>query len=168
MKVKLFLAGLSSIFLFSRCSAQSHDEMYHTMLDKLYKNSVPSIKVEKMKQLPKDSIYILDTRQKKEYEVSHIKNARWVGFESFNKKKINDIPKDAKIIVYCSIGYRSERIGEKMEKWGFSDVQNIYGGIFEWVNQNEPVYNSEGETNKIHAYNKTWGQWLREGEKIYK
>ncbi|WP_159038468.1 hypothetical protein [Brumimicrobium mesophilum] len=44
----------------------------------------------------------------------------------------------------------------------------MYGSIFEWVNEGKPVYNLEGEeTMKVHAYSKSWGIWLKKGEKVY-
>lgn len=43
---------------------------------------------------------------------------------------------------------------------GYIQVYNLYGGIFEWVNEGHPVFNDQGETDKIHAYNKLWGMWL--------
>jgi hypothetical protein len=70
--------------------------------------------------------------------------------------------------VYCSVGYRSERIGEKLLKLGYTDVVNLYGGIFEWKNQGLDVYNSSNyPTDSVHTYNKSWGKWLVKGIKVY-
>lgn len=120
-------------------------------------------------ELAKDStIVILDTREKKEYEISHIKNARNVGYNDFAIESIKDIPKNTRIIVYCSVGYRSEKIGEKLLKEGYTNVSNLSGGIFEWVNEDYPVYDNDNKkTNKIHAYSIIWGIWLKKGEKVY-
>ena len=72
------------------------------------------------------------------------------------------------MVVYCTVGYRSERIGEKLQKMGFQDVHNLYGGITEWVNQGHKVVDPEGnETPKVHTYSKDWGKWLKEGEKVW-
>ena len=47
-------------------------------------------------------------------------------------------------------------------------MSNLYGSIFEWVNQRKPVHDSEGkEKLKIHAYPQVWGVWLKKGEKVY-
>ena len=71
-------------------------------------------------------------------------------------------------MVYCSIGIRSEDISEKLKKAGYTNVYNLYGGIFEWKNRNYPVVNPENEvTEKVHAYSKQWGQWLHKGKKVY-
>ena len=72
------------------------------------------------------------------------------------------------IVVYCSLGIRSEKISEKLKAEGYSNVRNLYGGIFEWKNKGFEVFDSEGkETEKVHAYSKSWSKWLKNGEKIY-
>ena len=44
----------------------------------------------------------------------------------------------------------------------------MYGGIFEWVNEGFPVVNNqEKQTDNVHAYNKSWGIWLKKGVKVY-
>jgi len=50
---------------------------------------------------------------------------------------------------------------------GYSNVSNLYGGIFEWVHQNKNVYQNNSTTQKIHTYDKEWSKWLKKGEKIY-
>lgn len=104
----------------------------------------------------------LDAREKEEYNVSHIKDAIYIGYGDFDIKSVAHLDKDQPIIIYCSIGYRSEKIGKKLKDAGFENVQNLYGSIFEWVNQHHPIYNAKGEsTNKIHTYNKKWSKWVQ-------
>ena len=125
--------------------------------------TIPTMGVEELKN-ETETIYILDAREKKEYEVSHIPNARYVGYNKLKKAAFADIPKDAKVVLYCSIGYRSEKIGEKIRKKGFTNVHNLYGSIFEWVNQGYEVVDMDGNpTKKVHTYNKQWSQWVEEG-----
>lgn len=161
-------SSLIFILIFSgACHGQVNSGAFNLMLKSLLKGSVPYISVSEAKQKT-DKIIFLDTREKKEYDVSHIKNARWVGYEKFDIKNIKDIPKDTEIIVYCSVGYRSEKIGEKLIKAGYKNVKNLYGSIFEWKNEGLPVYDNTGkQTNKVHTYNKTWGIWLQKGTKVY-
>ena len=71
-------------------------------------------------------------------------------------------------MVYCSVGIRSESIADSIKKAGYYNIENLYGGIFEWKNNNFPVYNSaQKETDSIHTYNKTWSKWLKKGIKVY-
>lgn len=145
-------------------------ENYDEDLQKMYKNSVELIyPVDLFREIgTKDNIFLLDTREKTEFKTSHIQNARYVGYNEFTLKSIVDIPKDSRIIVYCSLGVRSEQIGEKLKQAGYTNVLNLYGGIFEWVFNDLPVYDKkESETQKIHTYDKNWSQWLLKGEKIY-
>mgnify|MGYP000471538617 CR=1 FL=1 len=122
-------------------------EGFDQMCKGYIKGTVPLAKPTQLKfEMSKNSsIYILDAREKKEYEVSHIKNARLVGYDNFKLETVKDIPKDAKVYVYCSIGYRSEKIGEKLQKDGFQKVYNLYGGIFNWANAGFPLESKTGQ-----------------------
>lgn len=162
---------LITIFVFSHFIPGCGQMTYEEKLDQLYRHTVPLIQPEELKELITKTdkpTYILDTRQQEEYEVSHISGARWIDYDNFKMGMIKDLPKDARVIVYCSVGYRSERIGEKLIKKGFKDVQNLYGGIFEWKNQNHMVVNQQNEaTDSVHTYNKKWSKWLNKGVKVY-
>jgi len=117
-----------------------------------------------------DGVLLLDTRKKEEYEVSHLKNAIWVGYKEFDEDLVrSQIPdKEAPILVYCSIGVRSENIGEKLMDMGYLNVKNLYGGIFDWKNKDNPVYKSNNqETDSVHAFSKHWGKLLTKGIKVY-
>ncbi|MEM9934897.1 MAG: rhodanese-like domain-containing protein, partial [Bacteroidota bacterium] len=134
----------------------------------MYKQTVPLIYEAEVKNQGLDHFYVLDTREKKEFQVSHIPGAKYGGYLSFKKSMVKDLPRDTPILVYCSIGVRSERVGEKLKKMGFSNVQNLYGGIFDWKNNGNQVVDSEGQpTEKVHTYDKNWSQWLFKGEKIW-
>jgi rhodanese-related sulfurtransferase len=161
-----FLFLIFIMFLSNTTNAQIKSKAFDSLLNVMVTKSVPSVGCEDIKKMK--NIVLLDTREKREYEVSHLKDARWVGFVNFNLKSVAAIPKDANIVVYCSIGVRSGKIGEKLMQAGFTNVHNLYGSIFEWVNQGNPVYDMTGKpTNKIHGYNWKWGVWCNKGEKVY-
>ena len=137
-------------------------------LKKFNKEDVPYIHVEEMADV--QNAVLLDTRKKEEFAVSHLKDAIWVGYKSFEQDSVNRyVPdKNTPIVVYCSIGVRSENIGEKLQKAGYTNVRNLYGGIFEWKNDGNPVYNAENvETDSVHAFSKHWGKLLTNGIKVY-
>lgn len=138
-------------------------------IEKLNKNTVDYITVPQLAQ--ELGIILLDTRKQEEFEVSHIKNALWVGHKKFQLEAVeNEVPdKTSAIVVYCSIGVRSEKIGEKLIRAGYTNVKNLYGGIFEWKNQGFPVYDlTNNETEKVHAFNRFWGKYLNNAEKVYR
>ncbi len=141
---------------------------FYDYLDGMYKEKDLLIHLEDLPDSLRSNYLFLDTRSQQEYQVSHLPHAEWVGFLHFQKDKLADLPKDQAIIVYCSVGYRSERIGKRLKKMGFSDVHNLYGGIFDWSNQQEPIVNQQGmPTDSIHTYNKKWGKWVFRGVKVY-
>jgi len=140
---------------------------YHEFIDNMYQYSVPLFKAGSAHDV--DHFKILDTRAKREFNVSHLPGAIWVGYEDFSLKRLNDLDYSTPLLVYCSVGYRSERIGEQLQNAGYQHVNNLYGGIFEWVNLGLPLENSRGQaTLKIHAYNRDWGKWLEKGIKVYR
>ena len=157
----LFFIVISS----KNIAAQSVE--YNLMLNTLLSKTVEPINIGEANK--RKSTVFLDTRAKREYEVSHIKNAVWVGYDDFSVKSLKNLKKDTEIIAYCSVGYRSEKIGEKLKKAGYKNVRNLWGGIFEWVNEgNGLVDNSEKPTNIVHSYSPEWGIWLKKGVKVYK
>ena len=142
-------------------------------LDKLLNNwnnkNVPYISVETL-AMPKTNVILLDAREEKEFKTSHLKNAVFVGYTNFNIDKTiqNLTDKNAKIVVYCSLGIRSEKIAYKLIKEGYTNVYNLYGGIFEWKNANFQVVDTLGKpTEKVHTFSKNWSKWLKKGEKVY-
>ena len=94
-----------------------------------------------------------------------------MGYDDFDIQSVEKLDKSKTIIIYCSVGYRSEKVTKKLEKVGFKTVYNLYGGIFEWYNQGLPIVNNDGrETDKIHAYNEKWSQWVKgrkEGDEVF-
>jgi len=138
------------------------------MLNGLLGRNVPEISVSDLDSL-QNSVQLLDARERNEYEVSHLQGAKWVGYDDFDLERVDGLPKDTAIVVYCSVGYRSEKVVEQLLAAGFTNVQNLYGGIFEWANEEKPVVDTQGEpTEKVHAYDRVWGVWLNKGKKVYK
>lgn len=153
--------------LSSQLIAQIKSPEYKQTIDSLYKKTVPLISIEELIKIDKYNLYILDTREEDEFNVSHLKNARQVGNFWFDMRKVYDIPANAIVVVYCSVGIRSEKIGEKLIAAGYKNVLNLYGGIFEWVNQNHPVYKQNGvQTAEIHTYDNNWERWVERGTRV--
>ena len=164
-KLIVIWISMLSTSLFSQTTIES-------VLNNYNDESVPYIKVEALKNNT-DKLLILDAREKEEYEVSHLKNAHHIGFKNFNLLALEQLTEnsltdlDMQIVVYCSIGVRSEIIGNKLMSHGYTNVYNLYGGIFEWVNKGGDVYQKGESTKKVHAYSKKWGPYLTKGIKVY-
>ena len=170
---KIFLAFLISINIGCAQAPPDHPNLLNPKFDDrvstLIDFSVPVIGVDELNQNISDYV-VFDTREEAEYAVSHIEGAKYLGYGNFDPSRLENIPKDAKIVLYCSVGYRSEKIGEKLSALGYTNVFNLYGSIFEWVNHGYKIVDIYGlETHKVHTYNKKWGKWLDESkaEKIW-
>jgi rhodanese-related sulfurtransferase len=166
MKLKfiiLFFLGLT----FSNLIGQEIDPDYKEMIERKYE--FPTISPDSASMvLHKSNVVFLDTREPEEYNVSHLPNAYLFGYDSPNWTAIDTLSKKKTIIVYCSIGVRSQNIGEQLKERGFIDVKNLYGGIFLWADQSrEMVDENNIETSKVHGYNKFWGRWVKKAETVY-
>ena len=143
-------------------------KLFKLLIESQYSPHIPLINPHELSRHIKDQAFvILDTRKKQEFEVSHLSNALWVGYGEFSLDKVRTISKEQPIVVYCSLGIRSDRIAEKLRRSGYQKVYNLYGGIFYWINEGKQVYRGPSETEEIHPFNSLWGKWLAKGNKVY-
>ena len=156
MKLTLLIFTLS---LFTTSFGQSKE--YTKMLSEYY-NDFPTVTIEEASNILKTNEAIfLDIREESEFNVSHIKYARRMNPDGSGMKSLKGIDKSTKIIVYCSIGARSQSYGEMLTKKGYTNVHNMYGGLFHWANSNLPVVDIYNQATKnVHGYNLNWGKWL--------
>ena len=159
---------INLVFLLAASSALAQTA-YDKKLQSLYKETVPLIRAQELdKQLRSQKILVLDSRSPEEYNVSHIEGAQFIDYDRLNSSSFDELDMEATIVVYCTVGYRSERVGEKLQKEGFQKVYNLYGGVLQWANEGRPVVNSKGlPTDSVHTYSRHWSQWLQNGIKVY-
>lgn len=163
---RILLIIMGCCLTMTACAQKSFDEK----MKSLYSGTVPLIYSEQVDSLKEKhpGVYLLDVRTIEEYNVSHIPGSTFIDYDGFQKRDVKSIPKDARVIVYCAVGYRSERIGEKLQKLGYENVYNLYGGIFDWKYNDLTILNSQNQpTDSVHTYNKDWSQWLLKGVKVY-
>lgn len=155
------LVGMSSVF-----SQKVENFNFDLFLQSKLNHTVKEWDVDQLKD--DSTVIIIDVREKNEYDVSHIKNALNFPYKKLKIDQFSPIGKEKKILIYCSVGYRSEKVVEKLNKAGYKNCYNLYGGIFEWINRGYSVYDqNQKKTKKIHAYSRNWGVWLEKGEKVY-
>ena len=161
------------IFFIGFFSVSNGQGTLNELLKEYNSETIPYISVDSLQEIiqnSKEKIILLDARELKEYRISKIQNAIHIGYNDFNIHKITEqIPsKNTKIIVYCSLGIRSEDIAEQLYNKGFINIFNLFGGIFEWKNKGYQVVDIKNKkTEKVHAFSKEWSVWLKKGTKIY-
>lgn len=101
---------------------------------------------------------LIDVREREEYEVSHLPNAQHL--PTFEAIQQSDIPANATLVLYCSVGYRSARLAQQLQDNGYKDVMNMEGSIFEWYNHGNPVVVDGQQVKQVHPYSRAWGVLL--------
>ena len=142
---------------------------YDRLLRTMYRKTVPTVTAAalvRQLRLPEAPL-LLDIRTPAEFRVSHLRGARLVPYDSLATLQLAGVDRAQPVVVYCSVGVRSERMGERLHALGFQNVHNLYGGLFEWINQGNPVHDGRKATANVHPYSALWGVWLKRGRKTY-
>ena len=87
----------------------------------------------------KESDNLLDTRTKEEYEQGHLSNALHIPIDEL-RERINEIPKDKLLYIYCQSGLRSYLACRILLQKGYR-CKNITGGygLYENIEKNKVV-----------------------------
>ncbi len=92
---------------------------------------------------------ILDVRAPEEIAEGHIANTSTINlYDEGFVDKINLIPKEKEIYVYCQAGGRSAEAAEILTKNGFVKVFNLEKGLDGWVESGFPVAKTEVEKDE--------------------
>lgn len=84
------------------------------------------------------SFFLLDVRNPNEQEICTIPNTDLLIPLKELSERINEIPKDKKIIVYCKSGIRSKTACEILAKAGYKELYHLDGGILEYIQKIDP------------------------------
>lgn len=105
---------------------------------------------------------LLDVRTEAEYAVSHLPGARRVDSRASASQVAKELERGRLIVTYCSVGYRSSQMAERLQKTGLTNVFNLDGSIFQWANEGRPLEQAGKPAKLVHPYNRTFGKLLRE------
>jgi len=81
---------------------------------------------------------MLDVRTPEEYAEGHIKGATLIPVQVL-AERLAEVPKNKQVYVYCHSGVRSARASKMLAKHGFSNIENVVGGIVAWKKAGYPV-----------------------------
>ena len=95
-----------------------------------------------------------------EWNVSHLAGARRVEPGASAAAAVGKLSKDAPIVAYCAVGYRSGEMAKRLRAAGFTQVQNLEGSIFKWANEHRPLVHEGEPTTRVHPYNAIRGHLL--------
>ncbi|MFC2145635.1 rhodanese-like domain-containing protein [Actinomycetota bacterium] len=80
---------------------------------------------------------IVDVRTIEEYNSGHIEGALLLPVQEL-EDRLNELPMDKPIIVYCRSGNRSRTAAEILVNNGFMQIYDM-GGISDWIDKGYPV-----------------------------
>jgi rhodanese-related sulfurtransferase len=103
---------------------------------------------------------LLDVRTAEEWKVSHLPGARRVDPNASIVQATAGISKETSIVTYCAVGYRSGALATKLSEWGFANVRNLEGSIFQWANEHRPLIRDVQPATTVHPYSSLWGRLL--------
>ncbi|MDQ6982226.1 MAG: rhodanese-like domain-containing protein [Mariprofundus sp.] len=86
----------------------------------------------------KSPFILLDVRTPEEYAEGHIKGATLIPVQVL-AERINAVPHDKQVYIYCHSGTRSARASKLLAGHGYTNIENIKGGIVAWKQAGYPV-----------------------------
>ena len=162
----LFPALLLVLFLASCGRAQEVPERLRTghapLDDKLARLvTADSLAISPAAARALPGVVYLDAREAEEYRVSHLPGALHLGYDRPNRSVTEGLDPDRPLVVYCTVGYRSERAARRLRDAGFTRVYNLFGSLYAWKLAGLPLEDADGQTTeRMHTYNRKWGTFV--------
>jgi len=125
--VKKLNVSIIITFLVTCCQAQTRQ------------TALPVTEFEKAINAP--NIQVLDVRTTAEYNSGHLKKslqADWYNQQQF-KDRTQHLDKSKPLYVYCQTGIRSTAAVKLLKQNGFTNVQDMKGGLTAWKQADKPV-----------------------------
>ncbi|GGN63597.1 FAD-dependent oxidoreductase [Oceanobacillus indicireducens] len=96
------------------------------------------VKVSEVRGLVESNAFIIDAREKGEFESGHLKNALNIPLSEF-RERLNEIPTDEPVYIHCRSGQRSYNMVIALNNLGYTNIHNISGSylginLYEYFN----------------------------------
>jgi len=95
---------------------------------------------------------LLDVRESDEYAVSHLPGAIQIDPDAPADDVLARIDPSRPVVAYCSVGYRSSLLVERLRAVGFTQAVNLEGSIFAWANAGHPLESDGRRVTVVHPY----------------
>lgn len=113
--------------------------------------------------LTQSAFTILDVRGENEFNVSHLKGAI-----RYEEGLLGQLRSDEPVMVYCTVGLRSNQVAKALRKEGFERIIELQDGLIGWSNAKLPLINSNNElTDSVHVYSQYFSALLKGGTAVY-
>lgn len=103
---------------------------------------------------------LLDVREPDEYAVSHLPGAIRIDPDAPAAAVLAHIDPGRPVVAYCSVGYRSSVLVQRLRDAGFTQAVNLEGSIFAWANEGRPLESEGRRVTIAHPYDTTYARLL--------
>jgi rhodanese-related sulfurtransferase len=81
---------------------------------------------------------LLDVREPWEFGVCRIEGAQHIPMRTI-PLRLSELDRDAELVVICHHGARSYQVAMFLERQGFGNLHNLYGGLAGWAREVDPA-----------------------------
>ena len=127
--------------------------------ENILKKRVNIIRWDELLNTHTPNVFLLDVRTAEEFALGTIDNSTNISVYEI-RERLNEIPKDKKIILFCGVGLRGYFAARILMQNGFDNVVNLSGGYktFEHATQkqsNEDIFENDyiGKDDHIYQFN---------------
>jgi rhodanese-related sulfurtransferase len=84
------------------------------------------------------NIFLLDVRTPQENSQARLPGTVLIPISEI-ERRINEVPRNKTILVYCAVGSRSKPVAEFLAKNGYKEVYNMSDGLVGWYRNGFPL-----------------------------
>ncbi|HSH95969.1 MAG TPA: sterol desaturase family protein [Roseimicrobium sp.] len=121
----------------------------------------PSELSEWMSDTSRPAPLLLDVRTEAEFAISHLPGAQRVDPTASIRSLLSSLPSDRRLVLYCSIGYRSSQTAEQLMRLGRTNVIGLDGSIFAWANAGLPLVSNNVPTVLVRPFSDSYSALLK-------
>ena len=97
-----------------------------------------TVSVQDLRAASEPNRIVLDVREPYEYAAGHIAGAELLPLSQL-PSRLDEVPADQPVYVYCHSGNRSRQASEILAKAGKKDIRDVRGGILAWEAAGYPI-----------------------------
>jgi rhodanese-related sulfurtransferase len=140
--------------------AEVQDQLQHMISSLDGRFSVPQVDARDLMDAtgqPLSDVVLVDLRTISERQVSVLPGAvSTTNAEGLQAAVLDATRAGKRVVLYCTIGYRSGRAAEQLNKNGAA-VSNLRGGILAWTHAGGSLHDLQGApTKRVHVFGHKW------------
>lgn len=100
--------------------------------------NIKNISSAEAKVMYENKVKFIDVREEAEHTAARIPSTMLIPMSEI-QSRIEEIPKDEDVVIYCRTGNRSGILINQLIQFGYTNLFNLEHGIVDWHKNNYPV-----------------------------